>query len=385
VPKKKLKKKINKIAIFISDEGFGHSVRQKTIIAEFFRQNKNIQVTIFNKKRLLFLKEYFGNKLEYRSYPITLNTVKNKKGELDINKTKIILKNWPNLSSLSIRKILINKNKLNFDIIISDLVPEAFQLAKFLKIPSFGIARFAWDWFFYKSEFKKLKETQLIRDSLNLANKIYFPTFIKNKTLSNKNIIFQETNLIFNRDLFKEGTSEFFKSKNDYKCLIMDNGTKTNSSLIQQTIKYLKIMTNIDFYISVDNFSDQLKTYIAEQKNLIPIQGLKNMHRLISYVDFLVARGGFNTITEILIFKKPALLIDEKNNPEIRENLDQMKKFNYCSIMKQSSFKDNFPKKINSFIRNDMKNIENNLKSKKINANGANQIVRNIIDIYEKS
>tara|TARA_B100001287_G_C22675556_1_gene527446 strand:- start:1203 stop:2360 length:1158 start_codon:yes stop_codon:yes gene_type:complete len=383
--KRTLKKKINKIAIFISDEGFGHSVRQKTIIAELFRQNKNAQVTIFNKKRLLFLKEYYGNKLEYLSYPITLNTIKNKKGELDIIKTKRILKNWPKISSISIKQLLKNKKKLNFDLIISDLVPEAFQLAKILKIPSFGIARFAWDWFFYKSEFKKLKETQKIRDSLNLANKIYFPTFIKNKTLSNNNPNFQETNLIFNRDFFKEGTSEFFKSNNDYKCLIMDNGTKTNSSLIQQTIKFLKTMPNIDFYLSIDNFSDQLKTYIAEQKNLIPIQGLKNMHRLISYVDFLVARGGFNTITEILIFKKPALLIDEKNNPEIRENLDQMKKFNYCSIMKQSSFRHNFQKKITSFIRNDMKNIENNLKSKRIRANGAKQIVTNIFEIYGKS
>ena len=45
------------------------------------------------------------------------------------------------------------------------------------------------------------------------------------------------------------------------------------------------------------------------------------MHRLIEYVDFLVARGGFNTVTEILIFKKPALLIEEKNNPEIDKNL----------------------------------------------------------------
>ena len=104
--KRTLKKKINKIAIFISDEGFGHSVRQKTIIAELFRQNKNAKVTIFNKKRLLFLKEYYGNKLEYFSYPITLNTIKNKKGELDIIKTKKILKNWPKVSSISIKKLL---------------------------------------------------------------------------------------------------------------------------------------------------------------------------------------------------------------------------------------------------------------------------------------
>lgn len=165
----------------------------------------------------------------------------------------------------------------------------------------------------------------------------------------------------------------------------MDNGTKTNSNLIQQTIKYLKNMPHIDFYVSVDNFSSELKSFVAQQNNLIPIQGLKNMHRLIAFVDFLVARGGFNTITEILIFKKPALLIDEKNNPEIKANLDQMQKFNYCSIMKQSSFKNNFEKKINYFIKNEMNKIRKNLDRKKIQSNGANQIVQNIIKDYEKN
>lgn len=76
--KKKSKKKINKIGVFISDEGFGHSVRQKTVINEFFKHNPKIQFIIFNNKRLLFLKEYFGNKLKYNSYPITLNTIKKK-------------------------------------------------------------------------------------------------------------------------------------------------------------------------------------------------------------------------------------------------------------------------------------------------------------------
>ncbi len=280
---------------------------------------------------------------------------------------------------------MLKRNRLNFDIIISDLVPEAFQLAKILNIPSYGIARFAWDWFFFRTELKKLKETSMIKKCLLQSNKIYFSTFVKKKILSNEYLKFIETNLIFNNNIFKEGTSEFFKSSNKYKCLIMDNGTKTNSHLIQKTIKYLKNMQNIDFYISVDNFPDKLKLYIAEQKNLIPIQGLKNMHRLISYVDFLVARGGFNTITEILNFNKPALLIDEKHNPEIRENLNQMKKLDYCSIMKQTSFKFNFQKKLNYFIRKDMKRIQMNLKLKKIKSNGASQIIKNIIKDYEKS
>ena len=52
----------------------------------------------------------------------------------------------------------------------------------------------------------------------------------------------------------------------------MDNGTKTNSILIGQTIKYLKNIKDIDFYLSIENFSEKLKLYVAEQKNLIPLK-----------------------------------------------------------------------------------------------------------------
>ena len=109
------------------------------------------------------------------------------------------------------------------------------------------------------------------------------------------------------------------------------------------------------------------------------------MHRLIEHVDFLVARGGFNTITEILFFKKPALLIYEKNNPEIKENLNQMYKLGYCAIMEQASFKSKFVKKINYFINKQLKNIQINLNSKNIKTNGANQILNDIIKDYAKN
>lgn len=225
----------------------------------------------------------------------------------------------------------------------------------------------------------------MISRDLKLSNKIYFPTFTNGKILSNHFFLTKKTNLILNKNLFKENTFDFAKSKNKYKCLIMDNGTKTNSELIKKTIVYLKKIKYIDFYIAVDNYSNNLKNYIAEQINLIPVSGLKNMHRLIEYVDFLVARGGFNTLTEILIFKKPALLIDEKNNPEIRQNLLQMNNLGYSAIMKQSSFKSKFPNRINYFLKKEMTNIKNKLNVKNFQSNGAKQIVKDIIKIYEKS
>ena len=373
----KLKNKNYSVGIFISNEGYGHSVRQKNIIIELINKYPKSSFTIFNYYRLSFLKEYFGNKIRFISFPDTLSTIKKKNGELDLKKTKKIIKNWPQQSKKNV-DFLVRK-KFNFDFIISDLVPEAFRFAKIKKIPSFGLARFTWDWFFYNSKLRNLETLPLISKDLKLANKIYFPSFTKDKILSNHFTLTKKTNLILNKKTFKENTFEFSKSTNKYKCLIMDNGTKTNSELIKKTIPYLNKNKDIDFYIAVDNYDLTLKNYVAEQTNLVPISGLKNMHRLIEYVDFLVARGGFNTVTEILIFKKPALLIEEKNNPEIDKNLFQMRKLGYAAIMKQSSFKKKFNNRIKYFLKKEMHSIKNVLNLRNFKSNGAKQIVNDII------
>lgn len=373
----KLKNKNYSVGIFISNEGYGHSVRQKNIIIELINKYPKSSFTIFNYYRLSFLKEYFGNKIRFISFPDTLSTIKKKNGELDLKKTKKIIKNWPQQSKKNV-EFLVRK-KFNFDFIISDLVPEAFRFAKIKKIPSFGLARFTWDWFFYNSKLRNLETLPLISKDLKLANKIYFPSFTKDKILSNHFSLTKKTNLILNKKTFKDNTFEFSKSTNKYKCLIMDNGTKTNSELIKKTIPYLNKNKDIDFYIAVDNYDLTLKNYVAEQKNLVPISGLKNMHRLIEYVDFLVARGGFNTVTEILIFKKPALLIEEKNNPEIDKNLFQMRKLGYAAIMKQSSFKKKFNNRIKYFLKKEMHSIKNVLNLRNFKSNGAKQIVNDII------
>lgn len=377
--KKKLKRKFKNlnVGVFISSEGFGHSVRQKTLISEFIKLYPNSKFTIFNYKRLSFLKEFFGNEINFISFPDTLSTVKKKNGELDLRKTKEILKTWPQNSKKNV-DFLVSRG-FNFNLIISDLVPEAFRFAKIKNIPSFGLARFTWDWFFYNSKLKNLKSLSLISKDLKFANKIYFPTFTDEKILSNHFSQTQTTNLILNKKMFIENTFEFPKSNNRYRCLIMDNGTKTNSELIKKTIPYLNQNKYIDFYIAVDNYNLSLKNYVVEQKNLVPVSGLKNMHRLIEYVDFLVARGGFNTISEILVFKKPALLINEKNNPEIKKNLDQMKKLNYAAIMEQSSFKKKFNSRIQYFLKKEIHLIQKTLNLRNFKPNGANQIVNDII------
>ena len=61
--KKSSRKKI-KLAIFISDVGFGHMARQRKIIYEFFKQIKNIEITIINSSVIKLIKEEFKEEMQ---------------------------------------------------------------------------------------------------------------------------------------------------------------------------------------------------------------------------------------------------------------------------------------------------------------------------------
>ena len=76
--KKKLKKKLKKLLFLFLMRVTDIQFDKRAIISEFLKYNPKIEFTIFNNKRLLFLKEYFGNKLNYKYYQNTLHTIKKK-------------------------------------------------------------------------------------------------------------------------------------------------------------------------------------------------------------------------------------------------------------------------------------------------------------------
>ena len=86
-------KKIN-CAVFISDVGFGHMVRQRQVIQELLRVFKNISITVYNKNNLKILRKSFKNKIKYRENFNNIYLYKTKNGLLDLRKTKKEVYNW---------------------------------------------------------------------------------------------------------------------------------------------------------------------------------------------------------------------------------------------------------------------------------------------------
>ena len=361
-----MKKKIY-CAIFISDVGFGHMIRQRQIIYSLRRDFKNIEITIFHKKNINILKKSFGKKIKYVVKHNHISFLTTKNGFLNKKKAIQNLKYWHKKTKIFISSK--NKDLEKFDFFISDLVPEISYYAKKNNKPCFSVCHFTWDWFFKKLIQKKTESVKLMEQYIKMSTKIYFPPFtfpeiLKNFTSKKK------VNFITNKIFFRKINTRH-KPK---KILIMNNGTGALTNLINKTLPFLKDMKNYKFYIS----SNKLKK--NDTKNIVLINSsLKNMYSYINKVDLVIARGGYNTISECLILKKPSILSNEQYNPEVNTNLRIMNKKHLCSTITYNDWdKYKLKKKIDIFVKKDYDLILRNIQKNNFKNNGSTQIVKDI-------
>ena len=360
-----------KCAIFISDVGFGHMVRQRQIIFELLKQFNKISITVFHMRNIQVLKKSLGNKIRYVKNFNNIALCKTPSGLLDISNTKKQFNKWKKKSDQFLKK---NSNLLlNFDFFISDLVPEISYYAYNVKKPCFSVCHYTWDWFFKKIFKKANHNIDTLKKYTNLSSKIYFPPMTHSSILKNaKNIT--NVNFIANKILKKK------ISNKKIKILIMNNGTEVLSSRIVNIIPELFKLKDYDFYVSTTHLNKNLLDQIKKNKNVNLIKNeLKHIYNYITKVNFIVARGGYNTIAECLLSNKPSLLAEEKFNPEINENLKAIKKIKLFETLKDRDWSPKrFKKKLKKFIlskQNLLKQKKNNIKMKN---DGAKIIVRDI-------
>ncbi len=367
-----MKKNIS-CAIFISDVGFGHMVRQRQIILELKKKIRNIKITIFHQKNLNVIKKTFNKRINYINNFNNIKLNKTSKGFLDKKKAINDLKRWPKKTEVFLNR---NKNKLKkFDFFISDLVPEISYYAQKVNKPCFSICHYTWDWFFNRLvNRKKVAAINLMRKYTKMSTKIYFPPLTNSEILKDyKNK--KEVSFITNK--LEKKKDNLHKN---FKILIMNNGTETLTHLINNIIIMLSKMKQYKFFISTGKLNLEKRKQINKIKNIFLIDSsLKQMYSFINKVDLVLARGGYNTISECLILKKPSILSYENHNPEIFENLKIMRNEKYSGTMNYTdwSYK-NFRKKVESFLKRDYFTVKKNLLRKKFKNNGAKEIVNDI-------
>ena len=360
-----MKKK--EILIFISDEGFGHAVRQRALIKSLLKKNKSVSIKVITSKKIILLKETFKNRISYFHHHNLIETIKNDDGSINKVKTKKMFLNWYKKKKFWVKIMKEKFPKPNF--IVSDSVPQAFDLAKELNVKSINISHFTWDWFYKKHFLEKKKKDSVLKElmnSYNLAKKFLILPLTPSEIIKNFEKKCININLIISD--FKIIKKKRYKN---FVCVIMDNGTNTLSKLIKESVPYLNEIKNVDFYVGIKDYDNKIKKHISLSKNIYPIHGLKKIHHTIPYADFVIARAGFNTITETLVLNKPSIFFNETKNEETSHNIKMLQKFGIASIIKKNEFKKKIVKKINYFIKNDYKILRQKIINAKFLSNGS--------------
>ena len=370
-----------KCAIFISDVGFGHMVRQRQIILELIKQFKNISITVFHSKNLKVLKKSFGNKIKYvknfNNIFLYKKDYKNTLGELDIQKTKYEMSKWEQRSNFFLKK---NSKKLSqFDFFISDLVPEISNYAYKLGKPCFSVCHYTWDWFFKKLFKKNHRFITILKKFTNLSSKFYFPPF----TYS---LIKKSSNKVLNVNLIANKIIKRKKLKKN-SILLMNNGTEVLSSKIENIIPEIIKLKEYKFFLSTTILKKKLLDQVKKSKNIYLINNeLKHTYNFISKVDFVIARGGFNTISECIISNTPCLLAGEKNNPEIDENIKAVKNHHlFDSIKDKDWHPKNFNNRIQKYINSKKIILNKDTNNNKFKNNGAKTIVKDMKKVLKNN
>ena len=353
--------------IFLSDEGYGHIVRQKAILEKLNLYSDNpVSFTLQTHKHFKAAKDIFGKGNFINKYN-NISWQKLENGSPDLEKIKMYYEDYDSKS-----KDYINKEKdlSEYDFLISDFVYEAFHLGKKNNIPSFGVAHFTWDWFFSKLYPPTInsKVMNLFFDLVNKANRIYFPLFTPTEILKHyKNSV--EVPLIVRE---KNKLNMINIDNSNFKILIIDSGSNLLKLHIEKSIENLADLDNLQFFLAND--------YKSDFEN---IRNIPKNHLMMDYIesmDLVISRAGFNTISECIACRTPMLLIGEAMNPEINENIINLKNQGLASFISIDEFRLGLNRFLPSFLKNEFNSLKTNMENHELPINGAEIIAKDILN-----
>jgi hypothetical protein len=349
--------------VYLSDEGYGHIVRQRAIMTELIKLEP-MAFTLQTSKHLVFAEEnmpatHFMDRYNNISWHKRVDS------SPDIERIQEHCEQYLEKIPAFIQR---EQADFNYDFVLSDFVYEAFEVAKNRNVPSFGVAHFTWDWFFSKIYPRVMSDAlfQYFTQAARQARKLYFPPFTPPEILKYYQKSAVEVPLIVRDDV----AHKTWPIADRLKILVMDSGAGLMANYIKSALSgnlpqewVFGVQEELDF--SGDSFFN-----------------IPSNHLLIDYVqdaDLIVGRPGFNTISECIAYRKPMLLISESMNPEMDFNIAELKKLSLGGFLSLNDFKFRFISVLATFFKQEYGMIQSNMRNHSFETNGGRIIAQDIL------
>lgn len=352
--------------LYLSDEGYGHIVRQRAITEELIHREPSLHLTLQTLHHADIAERLIRpNRLVRKFNNITWH--KQEGGSPDIAQISAQFEDYIQKSNEYIES---EQQEAPSSFILSDFVCEAFEIGTRAGIPSFGVAHFTWDWFFAKL-YPPALETAVLRYMMSLSSKasrLYFPPFTPREIVQHYRHNAVQVPLILRQQINHKVT----EGQGRFKVLIMDSGSGVLAAQIQHALGRLSALSDFLFFVS-DKFR-------CEQGNLCFIPEDELMVDYIADMDLVIGRAGFNTISECIGLRTPMLLIGEAMNPEMNENIVLLKQEHLGSFISLHTFQHELHTFLPDFVRHEYRYISERMKQHDIAINGAQVVAADILN-----
>jgi UDP-N-acetylglucosamine:LPS N-acetylglucosamine transferase len=161
-------------------------------------------------------------------------------------------------------------------------------------------------------------------------------------------------------------------SDDSFKVLIMDSGSRVLEQSIQKALNDINNLKDFHFFVS--------SAFQCEHDNVTFIDKNELFVDYICEMDLVIGRAGFNTISECIALRTPMLLLSEGMNPEMNENIINVKHEGFGSFMSSNQFADELNKYLPQFVRSEYKIILERMKSHTVDSDGAKVIAEDILN-----
>ena len=361
-----------KCKVYLSDEGFGHLVRQRAVCEQLQKLNPDLKVTVQTGSNAEVARHMFNDAAVINKFN-NIHWARRANGSPDLSAISEFFSDYAARSGQFIQAETQDIGE--FDFVISDFVYEAFPVAKAHDVPVFGIAHFTWDWFFSKMypvpvAYSVLEQMQ---SHAKMSDKVYFPPFTPEEILNFYGEKALQVPLIIGES--RQAQTDFPRDK--FTVLVMDSGASVLSEHMNKAIEQIASIDSMHFLVA--------EKYGLEADNVTCIPKEEFFSDYIGKVDLVVTRGGFNTISECIACRTPVLLLGESSNPEIEKNLLTIKSQQLGSFVSLDTFVNDLGNFLKGFIAHVYVQIQNRMNSHAYQMNGAEVIAKDILEIVKQN
>ena len=358
-----------KCKVYATDEGFGPLVRESAVIEELRAMDPDLDITFQTHKHLedarwilngtvsTFVDRY--NNIEWAKHP---------DGSPDLDGIRAAFTNYEARSDAFIEAELAD---FDYDFIISDFVSEGFRIGRRAGVPAFGVAHFTWDWFFSKLYPMPLGNALLERFTrfTRMADTLFFPPFTPREILKQYRENAREVPLVVRKH---EASVPAGVDSEKFKVLVIDSGSEVLREHMATALRQVPALED-DFHFFV---SAELG---VPGENVTHIRSKELFIDHIPHVDLVIARAGFNTISECIAFRTPMLLVGEAMNPEMSENMMNLKNEGLGSFVSLERFTRDLGRLLPHFVEHEYRAIHQAMREHEIPTAGARMVAEQIL------